>query len=63
MFQICSDLSKTALKYTIFANIQKRPKNCQMAKPFYFWQTVSKKAKWQPWYDEGLQNCIGKSDK
>jgi hypothetical protein len=20
-----------------------------MAKPFYFWQTVSKKAKWQPW--------------
>jgi hypothetical protein len=33
---------KRALKYTIFVNIQKRPK---MAKPFYFWQTVSKKAK------------------
>jgi hypothetical protein len=40
--QICS---KQALKYTIFVNIQKRPKNGQMAKPFYFWQTVSKKAK------------------
>jgi len=33
------------LKYTIFVNIQKRPKNGQMAKSFYFWQTVSKKAK------------------
>jgi len=43
--QICP---KQALKYTIFVNIQKRPKNGQMAKPFYFWQTVSKKAKWQP---------------
>jgi len=21
----------------------------KMAKSFYFWQTVSKKAKWQPW--------------
>jgi len=35
---------KQALKYTIFVNIQKRPKNGQMAKPFDFWQTVSKKA-------------------
>jgi len=35
---------KQALNYTIFVNIQKRPKG-QMAKPFYFWQTVSKKAK------------------
>jgi len=43
--QICP---KQALKYTIFVNIQKRPKIGQMAKPFYFWQTVSKKAKWQP---------------
>ncbi len=43
--QICP---KQALKYTIFVNIQKRPKNGQMAKPFYFWQMVSKKAKWQP---------------
>jgi len=53
--QICS---KQALKYTIFVNIKKRPKNGQMAKPFYFWKTVSKrpnwadlafkKAKWQP---------------
>jgi len=41
-----SDLFKT--KYTIFVNIQKRPKKGQMAKSFYFWQTVSKKAKWQP---------------
>ena len=36
---------KQALKCTIFFNIQKRPKNGQMAKPFYVWQTVSKKAK------------------
>jgi len=53
--QICP---KQALNYTIFVNIKKRPKNGQMAKPFYFWQTVSKrpiladlafkKAKWQP---------------
>ena len=37
--------SKQALKDTIFFNFQKRPKNGQMAKSFYFWQTVSKKAK------------------
>jgi hypothetical protein len=43
--QICP---KQTLKYTIFVNIQKRPKNGQMAKLFDFWQTVSKKAKWQP---------------
>jgi len=43
--QICL---KQTLKYTILVNIQKRPKNGQMAKPFYFRQTVSKKAKWQP---------------
>jgi hypothetical protein len=35
---------KQAFKYFIFVNIRKRPKNGQMAKPFYFWQTVSKKA-------------------
>jgi len=50
---------KQALKYPILVNIRKRPKNGQMAKPLYFWQTVSKeaklgrfglkKAKWQPW--------------
>ncbi len=53
--QICSE---HALKCTIFVNIQKRPKNVQIAKPFYFWSTVSKKpnladlkkAKWQPWF-------------
>jgi len=38
--QICP---KQTLKYTIFDNIKKRPKNGQMAKPFYFWQTVSKR--------------------
>jgi len=37
--------SKQALKYTIFFNIQKRPK---MAESFCFWQTFSKKAEWQP---------------
>jgi len=37
MLEICSDLSKTDLKIYYFVNIQ-------MAKPFYFWQTVSKMA-------------------
>ena len=36
---------KQALKGTNISNIQKRPKNGQMAKSFYFWQTASKKAK------------------
>jgi len=50
---------KQDLKYTIFFNINKRPKNCQMTKPFCFWQKVSKRpnlddlafknTKWQPW--------------
>ncbi len=42
MFEICSDLIKTGLKiyYT-----QKRQK---MAKPFYFWQTVSKRPNGKP---------------
>ncbi len=44
--QICP---KQTLKYTYFVNIPKRPKNGQMAEPFFFWQTVFKKAKWQPW--------------
>jgi len=39
---------KQALKYTIFFNIQKGQKK---AKSFYFWQTVSRKGKWQPWYE------------
>ena len=39
-------LSKQALKDTIFLKIHKRAKNGQMAKPCYFWQTVSKKAKY-----------------
>ena len=46
MFEICSDWSKTGLKIYSFCQ---HSKNGQMAKPFYFWQTVSKKAKWQPW--------------
>jgi hypothetical protein len=48
MFEICPDLSKKALKHTIFVNIKKRPKNGQMAKPFYFWQTVSKRPNGNP---------------
>jgi len=60
MLEVCSDLicPKQTLKYTIFDNIPKRPKNGQMAKQFYFWQTDSKKPnlvdlafkkpKWQP---------------
>ncbi len=48
MFEICSDLFKTVLKIYYFCRHSKRPKNGQMAKPLYFWQTVSKKAKWQP---------------
>jgi hypothetical protein len=38
---------KQALKYTIFVNIQKRPKNGQMAE-HYFWQTVSKRPNGNP---------------
>jgi len=48
MFEICSDLSKTGLKIHYFCHYSK---NGQMAKLFYFWQTVSKKAKWQPWFE------------
>jgi len=43
--QICS---KQALKYTLFVYIQKRPKNGQMTKPLYFWQTVSKRPNGNP---------------
>jgi hypothetical protein len=39
---------KQTLKYTIFVNIKKKTKKGQMTKPFYFWQTVSKKAQCQP---------------
>ncbi len=55
MLEICSDLSKTDLKIYYFCQ---HSKNGKMAKPFYFWQTVSKRpnladltfktAKWQP---------------
>ena len=38
-------IKTNTLKFTIFINIQKRPKNGKMAKPFYFEQTASKKAK------------------
>jgi hypothetical protein len=58
MFEICSDLSKTGLKMYYFCQHSKKAKNGQMAKPFYFWQTVSKwpnladldfkRVKWQP---------------
>ncbi len=37
MFEICSDPSKTVLKLYFFCQHSK------MAKPFYFWQTVSKR--------------------
>jgi len=43
MFEICSDLSKIGLKIYYLCQHSKRPKNGQMAKPFYFWQTVSKR--------------------
>ncbi len=48
MFQICSELSKRGLKIYYFCqhlNKAKGQKNCQMAKPIYFWKTVLKKAK------------------
>jgi hypothetical protein len=48
MLAIRSDLLKTCLKIYYFCQHSKKAKNGQMAKPFYFWQTVSKKAKWQP---------------
>ncbi len=44
ILQVFAHISpKEALKYTSFYNSQKRPKNDQMAKIFYFWQTVSKR--------------------
>jgi len=43
--QICP---KHTLKYTIFDNIKKGQKNGQMAKQFYFWQTVSKRPDGNP---------------
>jgi len=44
ILQVFAQISpKEALKYTSFYNSQKRPKNDQMAKIFYFWQTVSKR--------------------
>ncbi len=58
MFEICSDVSKTGLKIYYFVNIRKRPKNGQMAKPFYFWQKVSKKAKWQPCWVGNNANTV-----
>ncbi len=48
MLEICSDLFKTSLKIYYFCQHSKKAKKGQMAKPFNFWQTVFKKAKWQP---------------
>ncbi len=42
---VCRNFAKKGQKDTIFIKIKKMPKNDQMAKLFYFWQTVSKKAK------------------
>ncbi len=44
MLEICSDLFKICHKICYFCQ-HKKAKNGQMAKPFYFWKTVSKKAK------------------
>jgi len=43
MFEICSDLSKIGPKVYYKCQYSKKAKNGQMAKPFYFWQTVSKR--------------------
>ncbi len=43
MLEICSDLFKTGIKIYYFCQ---HSKNGQMAKPFYFWQTVSKRPNW-----------------
>ena len=48
MISFAQIFPKQALKGTIFYNLQKRPKNGQMAKPFYFWQTVSKRPNGNP---------------
>jgi len=45
MIEISSDLSKIGPKIYYFCQHSKKAKNGQMAKPFYFWQTVSNKAK------------------
>ncbi len=54
MLEIFSDLFKTCPKIHYFYQQSKKAKkwpNGQMAKPLYFWKTVSKKAKWQQWLD------------
>jgi len=47
MLEICSDVSKTDLKIYYFSQHSKKAKkwakNGQMAQPFNFWQTVSKR--------------------
>ncbi len=45
MLEICSDLSKTDLKIYYFLSTFK---NGQLAKTFYFWQTISKRPNGNP---------------
>ncbi len=44
--KFCSDFTKQSLIRKYFSTFSKGQ---QMAKSFYLWQTVSKKAKLQPW--------------
>ena len=47
-FKFCSDLIRLASKCTSIFNYQKRFRNSQKVKPFYFWQTVSKRPNGNP---------------
>ena len=56
----CSDFINTSLKRSYFLQYLKETKNGLMAKSLNFWKTISKKAKWLPYYScrvNGEREC------
>jgi len=53
-----SDFSKTGFEIYYYLQHSKKAKNGQMAKTLYFCQTISKKAKWQPWNKHQLYRLL-----
>jgi len=60
MFEICSDLSKKALNILLLSTFKRGQSMAKWPNHFFFWQTVSKKAKWQPCI---VLTVIGKKEK
>jgi len=56
-------LSKTGLKIYYFCQPSKKAKNSQMSKPFYFWQTVSKRPNGNPVKNSSLTAKIENEEK